>query len=57
LGIAYLGSQGDIWDAQKDMAIAGYGAVIAMFITFILNWIYNTRQFCKELAWSIKVKN
>jgi putative membrane protein len=57
LGVAYLGSQGDVWDAQKDMAMAGLGAVIAMAITFILNWIYNTRQFNKELAWSIKVKN
>jgi putative membrane protein len=27
LGAAYLGSQGDIWDAQKDMAAALYGAV------------------------------
>jgi putative membrane protein len=28
LGAAYLGSQGDIWDAQKDMAAALYGAVL-----------------------------
>lgn len=27
LGQAYLGIQGDIWDAQKDMALAGIGAV------------------------------
>ena len=26
LGVAYLGSQGDMWDAQKDMALAGLGA-------------------------------
>ena len=25
LGVAYLGSQGDIWDAQKDMALARWG--------------------------------
>lgn len=56
LGVAYLGSQGDVWDAQKDMAMAGLGAVIAMVLTFILNWIYNTKQFNKELAWSIRVK-
>lgn len=30
LGIAYLGSQGDIWDAQKDMAVALYGALLCM---------------------------
>jgi putative membrane protein len=28
LGIAYLGTQGDIWDAQKDMGAAFLGAVI-----------------------------
>ena len=26
LGAAYLGTQGDIWDAHKDMALAGLGA-------------------------------
>lgn len=33
LGAAYLGTQGDIWDAQKDMFLAFLGAVIAMLIT------------------------
>jgi putative membrane protein len=28
LGAAYLGSQGDIWDSQKDMAAALYGALL-----------------------------
>ncbi len=32
-GIAFLGSQGDVWDAQKDMALAGLGALIAMSVT------------------------
>jgi putative membrane protein len=32
-GIAYLGTQGDIWDAQKDMFMAFCGAVIIMLIT------------------------
>lgn len=35
-GAAYIGAQGDEWDAQKDMALATLGAVVAMFITFIL---------------------
>lgn len=34
LGDAYLGTQGDVWDAQKDMAIATLGSVVAMLITF-----------------------
>ena len=37
LGQAYLGTQGDVWDAQKDMAFAGFGAVIAMLITAGMN--------------------
>jgi putative membrane protein len=31
-GAAYLGSQGDVWDAQKDMGLACLGAVIATII-------------------------
>ncbi len=30
LGAAYLGTQGDEWDAQKDMALATSGAIIGM---------------------------
>jgi putative membrane protein len=33
LGIAYLGTQGDIWDAQKDMGCAFIGAVITAAVT------------------------
>ncbi len=32
LGAAYLGTQGDEWDAQKDTALAFSGAVIAMTV-------------------------
>ncbi|MFY8020314.1 MAG: DUF2238 domain-containing protein [Bacteroidia bacterium] len=31
-GVAYLGSQGDVWDAQKDMALAFLGAILAMIL-------------------------
>jgi putative membrane protein len=31
-GAAYLGSQGDIWDAQKDMGIAFAGSIICMLL-------------------------
>jgi len=31
-GTAYLGTQGDVWDAQKDMAIAAVGAVLAALV-------------------------
>ena len=33
-GLAFLGAQGDPWDAQKDMAMAGLGSVIAMALTY-----------------------
>lgn len=32
LGQAYLGTQGDIWDAQKDSLAAAVGAVLSMMI-------------------------
>ena len=32
LGIAYVGTQGDEWDAQKDMACACAGAVLALLV-------------------------
>ncbi|HEX7828157.1 MAG TPA: DUF2238 domain-containing protein [Thermoanaerobaculia bacterium] len=28
-GDAFLGTQGDVWDTQKDMALAGIGAIVA----------------------------
>jgi len=31
-GIAYLGTQGDVWDAQKDTALACGGALLAVLI-------------------------
>jgi putative membrane protein len=31
-GTAYLGTQGDVWDAQKDMALACTGAVVAALL-------------------------
>ena len=31
-GIAYLGSQGDIWDAQKDMLADTLGAIVAVVL-------------------------
>jgi putative membrane protein len=37
LGVAYLGAQGDIWDAQKDMILAVLGAVLSMSMLAIRN--------------------
>ena len=35
-GIAYLGSQGDIWDAQKDMLADTLGAIFATSLFLFL---------------------
>ena len=32
-GIAYMGTQGDVFDAQKDMALAGLGVLSALLVT------------------------
>jgi putative membrane protein len=32
LGVAYLGTQGDVWDAQKDMTLAAAGSVLAILV-------------------------
>jgi len=36
-GIAVLGSQGDIWDAQKDMLADSLGAVFALGLFWVMN--------------------
>ncbi len=56
LGMAYLGTQGDVWDAHKDMGLASLGALIAMFITASLNFTLQ-RDFAAEWAESLRVKN
>ena len=56
LGIAYLGTQGDIWDAQKDMALASLGAFCAMSITLVLNLLIQ-KDFREEWAESLSIKN
>jgi putative membrane protein len=35
LGVAYLGTQGDEWDAQKDMALAALGALTGLAMVAI----------------------
>ena len=56
LGMAYLGTQGDIWDAHKDMALASLGALIAMSFTAGMNVLLQ-RDFAEEWSESLKVKH
>lgn len=56
LGAAFLGSQGDEWDAQKDMALASLGALVAMGITAAVDARYR-RDFAREFVESLRVKD
>ena len=56
LGVAYLGTQGDPWDAQKDMALATCGAAITMLITALVHRSLD-RDFHREWAESLAVKH
>ena len=53
-GLAFLGSQGDVWDAQKDMLLAGLGACLAMLVIALLNWKYNA-NFLQEVRESFVI--
>ena len=55
LGQAYLGTQGDQWDAQKDMAMATLGAVISMSVVALINWQFN-KNFGAEIRDSLRTK-
>ena len=55
LGMAYLGTQGDVWDGHKDMALASLGALISMTATATVN-VRLQRDFAREWAESLRVK-
>jgi len=56
LGAAYLGMQGDIWDAQKDMALAVAGTLVATMILAGVNSVLD-RGFAREWAESLRIKH
>ena len=53
-GVAFLGAQGDIWDAQKDMALAGLGSLLAMILTLAATLVVDP-QAARELKESFRV--
>jgi len=56
LGMAYLGTQGDVWDAHKDMLLASIGALVAMLVTMALNmWLQ--KDFAREWSGSLRIKH
>jgi putative membrane protein len=56
LGQAYLGTQGDEFDAQKDMALATLGGLISMAVVALINWKFD-RRFGEEMRESFTVKD
>ena len=56
LGVAYLGTQGDIWDAHKDMLLATTGAALALTLTALVHRRLD-RDFQREWADSLRVKH
>lgn len=55
LAMVYLGTQGDVWDAHKDMALASLGALISMIATASINYSLH-RDFAAEWSESLRVK-
>jgi putative membrane protein len=55
VGQSYLGTQGDEWDAHKDMALAGLGALITMTTVALINARWQ-RDFAREFIASLRVK-
>ncbi|MBX6393015.1 MAG: DUF2238 domain-containing protein [Burkholderiales bacterium] len=56
LGAAYLGTQGDVWDAQRDMALASLGALVAMLLTAAVNAALRG-DFARTIRDSLRVKD
>lgn len=55
-GNDFLGSQGDVWDSQKDMASASLGALLAMTVIALITWRYK-RDFAREFGESLRLKS
>lgn len=53
-GLAFLGSQGDVWDAQKDMGIALLGALFASISILLIN-LYYKKDFWHDFKNSFKL--
>lgn len=55
-GLAFLGAQGDVWDAQKDMLLAAAGAALAMLVVALIHWRYDA-GFATELRESLRIRH
>lgn len=53
VGQSYLGTQGDEWDAHKDMALATLGGLTTILLTALVNWRYHD-GFAADVAASLR---
>jgi len=53
--MTYIGSQGDVWDAQKDMFLATFGGFLTMVVVMVINSVLN-KDFWKEFKDSLRIK-
>lgn len=56
IGIAYLGAQGDIWDAQKDMLSASLGATLSISLAALIDFCLK-HDFLREWRESLRIKH
>ena len=55
LGVAYLGTQGDVWDAQKDMLLAAIGSLVTTLLVVGINYTLD-RKVSRDWIESLRVK-
>jgi putative membrane protein len=55
MGNAYLGTQGDEFDSQKDMALATLGAILSLVVVFAVHKKL-ARDFHAEWVESLRIK-
>ncbi len=56
LGMAYLGTQGDVWDSHKDSLLATVGALLSSSLIALIHWRLD-RDFSREWNESLTVKH
>lgn len=55
VGVAFLATQGDFWDAQGDMSMATLGAFVTLAVIGMINWFFS-QPFREEVRESLKAQ-
>jgi putative membrane protein len=54
--MAYLGTQGDVWDSHKDSLFATLGALVSSIVIAAIHAVLD-RDFAREWSESLRVKH